>query len=860
MSNSEQNLFKFDSDDLNLSFSYLWSSLKKISTAYQELSKQFLDLKSKNEAFESHYSHEIENSKQFVDRIKILEQKNYELNEMVDSFKRRNEDYNQEILDLKKYRNDYELVNTSFEDLVAQYEKLKSELSQFENLENEYNNEKELNKKLSELNESYLSKLSTLENENIDFSFAQKEIIRKNHELNEKNDELIRYKNRIAELESIELENKALKADRNHLINKVADLETQLNESATSYSKFNELLEKEKANFDQQLNSIIKERDEINEIKLIQDKTIEDYSGQNLNLRLEISSYEKKINAHEDLLKKSITDLENTAKERDSIASQYADYESLKASISSLELDLNDKKQSYQDLFTKYLSLETSVYDYLAEIEKLQEFEKENQILKGNIDKINQELLDSKNEHIELLSKNKDLENKISDLKIETELISEELQKKETELNRIISERNENSIFNIDLNDKIKELETICRSLKNELTQSQNNLAQARIDNEDIVQISKKREFKINELENLVLELKNDLDLKTNEYNDISEKLLQSEIESRQNENMAESTFTKTTELEEDLKITKMNLDLVEAKLNDCQSQLSDLHLKYVEEHSKAINYSINYSNIESELNEKTLEIEKLKKVIFDYAAQLQLKNNELDEIILRIEDFVRNDRSKELSEEINVLETYLSRKDEEIHQLKELLNDKSKDELIARLNEKVNSLVQTIDNKALELEKYSGLNEKHQSLEMQYNNLQKQKEIIDEECKIKESQITVLLEKIEFIKTNDKSDEHNLAIKNLTAYSDELQFELRLLNEEKELLKSQLNDFKIRNFEIEEKLLNSDDLLKEKDFKISKLDSEITNLNQLLNQETEKRKRLLNKIDAKIIELEKSL
>lgn len=1038
---SENNLTEIESDDLKLSFSELWESLKKISDSYQDLSKQYLDVRNKNESYEMKFSNEMEAAKDYENRILILEQKNFELNDVINSLNRKGEEFSSELIELKKFRNDYQLLSANFDDLIAQNERYKHDLSVFEEIESKFNNELELNKTLTQLNDEYLNQLGKLENENIDFSFAQKEIIRKNHELNEKNDELNKLKTRIAELESTELENKALKADRNHLITKVEETESRMSSIASTSDKFNEILDRERNEYNALIGELTNDLNNLKEITDVQEKTIDEYSGQNLNLRLEISGYEKKIISLDEIVKKSIFEIESLAKDRDDLNNKYTDYDLMKSEIFNLQSIIDEEKSNYSELEVKFQTLENSLFDYIerinllnseianrnSEIHRINEEKNENSIfnidwneriedltkviknLKHQLNDTEKDLTAAKQEIIELkatypndTTKNDELNEKIYSLEKEIELrnseiillkeivsqyeqessqneslilnsinkaddiadelklsnlnnevtlskyldlqlrydelnskyledhskvinnfitsnnleneivgkqldnellkkeilnLSNQLQSKENEINelfRVLNESKEHDrtgelseeILNmesyiskkdeeidllknriLELNLKIEEKnndlkvyeELSTRLLANEtlLTESEFNLNSAKNEIEEINSLSPSNVIRIEDLNNKIYQLEQIIQMKNQELESTKESLSQYHEESSQNESLILNSINKADDITEELKIVKLRLEESLTKYQELINQNEELNIKYLEDHSKVIANFLEKNHFENQIAALQIEIESLKADIFSYAIQLQSKENEINDLFRVINEVKKIDRTSELSEEIINMESYIAKKDEEIDKLILALKDSTKDDIILRLNEKIDSLNSSLETKKAEFYDYEQLKINLKNAESIISNLEYKKESLEGELLIKNTEISVLEDKIEIIKRSDRTEEKSLSIQNLEAYSDEIQLELRIAKDERDSLKNQIDWLKENNFKNEELKAELIEQIKDKEDKIIEQSKEIYFINNKLNNEIESRKKISELIDFKIIELE---
>jgi len=507
-----------------------------------------------------------------------------------------------------------------------------------------------------------------------DFEFAQKDISRKNIDLNDRTLEIQKLKDDYADAQSVIFRLRRKEIDLADSLDKIVELEKQLIDFDCKYKELSNHYETEKVGYFALKSSLDEEIKELKHIIHSHEQTISELMGQVLQYQTHTDEYNNLSNSLNNNLKSTINEWNNTKQE----------LEDANNKINSLVLELE------------------SANNNLVELERLKNLEKEN------------------NDYIELL------ENEIANLKQSTQQFSNEIDyfkvmtEELTKKNNILSlelneEKNNFALLNQSLNlkaDFITEKEAKIAELNAKLSTIQNKLEnEKKLNNELSVELM---DYNI---------LKNRFDILDEEYdrcnkengnlqeqnrtlkNDISS--FESEIKRyhTQNETLISDINCIQTEFE-NFKLAAYDFDAIKSESFELKEKLrisndiinefnSELAAKAEQFHS----LSVKYDNLLSEWDRMKYESENLNSQVIDLeqnVATLIEKINNYDLVISESDRLIslQNEQFEELNNELEQLTNtfhQLSILEEEISNLRSIIENN--EAIIQNKDEEINSL-----------------------------------------------------------------------------------------------------------------------------------------------------------------------
>ncbi|XP_039256558.2 uncharacterized protein LOC120333254 isoform X1 [Styela clava] len=643
-----------------------------------------------------------------------------------------------------------------------------------------------------------------------------------------KNEQISSFENQLENDEKTE-ETEESSVTNEELLNKISDLESELEEIIMAKEEASRFLEDAKENHEKiiiEMSEVIQKKDD--EIKILEE---------NLSKNTESESV---------TAKEGLDDLKSNLTEKESeILDCRQQIDSLEKKCESLQQEISQRKVSNKDDdgigFAADLDQELidNLYDQVAEL-KIQINEKDEQIA---------ELLNSlesmkagntlRTSDIGLQQENENLKSKIHDLtegmKLKEEEFSNEIQSYSEQNEKLLKEicegNQSNEIFS---SETLKQKDEEILNLNAEIERM--NCSQKDLD-EKISELSTQLQEKVSEL--------NVFQQKTTELEEKSQ-VMKNNLEQREMELLAE--IKKKTEIIASLEAMK---EVLENKLNDEKTDYEKQDVSRDEE--ILLNNSGNERNDveKDENNEKTQNLPNLEDELQERISEIKLKDKEIEELLKH---------KKEAHLKISELETLCSSEQEAMSELKRQLLDlskslekedakitdlkKTKTDLEEELHsikqdrekvlEEIGQLKQDLEKKDSEIDKV------REGLGIQENlNLEEvtsEKVYLEEKCACLQESIKSMEEMIEELKTNQNES---------YAENEKLQeeiSELRKTKDDLQILKSDLEDQldelskMLKKYEESENSKNKEIALLQTDLEIEKeksssLDSELKSM-----------------------------
>ena len=566
--------------------------------------------------------------------------------------------YSSTFSELKQEKEEYK---KAFEAIKAEKNMLQEKLESIPSLSEKYNElvsntlpnlENQLleEKNKADLLELEKEKLKLELEEDIEsrdnFHHVQKELARKNHELNKRADQMLKYREEISNLESkvIELENRTKESELEDdfvsrssfedVKEKLNQKDIDLNSSDDKVMKLREKisdLENEMKESELDNNLIIGESIEhVREELILRDQELEEEAVQILNLNSRIIELEKML-----------IDIQN-GKNNDEVENAY---ENMKAEIESLHKknkELESQKYTILEQSEELqLKLDSNEKEYSSKIEELtdkyDEQNKQFEQIYNEYETISQEKNDIEIQFDELISKKEKNEHYASEISEKLSLFQErvniiekeklsEIAEFQSRIDDLKNERNENENqirTNLEviskLEYKLKRLEPECDQLKERI-----------ILNEKELDIQKANLDKVDELENETGILSNNLLIKENAISELKEKVNELEVYKSQLELKKQSLIEAKKQTEEkDSEVWNLTNEIESLK------QVSVKDKKKLIILSNQIDYlHKSLKNGDSEIIAGNMKITELEETITKY-EQIKSKDRQKKELLL---------------------------------------------------------------------------------------------------------------------------------------------------------------------------------------------------------------------------------
>lgn len=688
----------------------LGNSNSELTAINQDLSGRLGNLASDMEALQAEYSAATEK----INSLELLSGANSQL-----------------LAELRKYELELSQLRIHHEGLKIDYN---NSLNKADELANQVDNMSREMLKLSELEDEkvgFLNKIKQLETQCADFEFSRQEIVRKNKDIFDKNNEIRFLRDRVSELDSKMFE-----------LNRLRDEFHQ--------SKENELRHLE---IIQELNAQISGLQAQLEIakKKIEDRTTEH------NLELE-------------LIRKDFVDLRNKYHDLDKSKQEIVNVQlGLVRDIEKYQSEISDKDEKIEGLISQISELTDTAEQYFNEIERLltandlikvlqqENLEQSNKIQELEADFADvqavRDIISVKDSVIEQLnldiaSANQTIETIQNDFRIQLENIKSEY--------NLLSEKNEAQ------HKQIAELMTAKSELSVQFKAiSQYNSAykeSIKIFEEKNLQYEKSKLY-IADLENQIIELEDKI-----EQVNISVDAKNREL--ADNETLIETYKKETEDKSEQIKLLNLNISSIENELNTKAELIIELE-------QSISNITQQRNEMFEQLNDKEAILKEIESVLEDNKNSIELKDEQLSQLnrqIDKLKENIEDLEGKETLAQLEVLEL-----NDELRTIKN--NETELQEKINLLNDKNLRLIEAA-------EKGEVLRKELLELESNYNNILNERNALRNQNNEQNEQITVLL--AENTELSDKID--NLS-NNYTQFSSTKEIELTGVNSKYEQL-----------------------------------------------------------------------
>ena len=802
-----------------------------IISLFNEKDKHFSSIEKDNKTLKNKIIELEKNAEKYTEEIELLKNRNNSLN-------KKNEALQKEIQDSKKEIE--EQAEKSF--FLSSVIDDKVDKEDYDDLENQFNQEKEKNLKL------------------------KKKIDQLNEQISQKEEEIIKTKNKTNSQENIIKENE----------NKINNLNDQLNKNK---DKYNELLK----NYNNILAKIEEDerklKNDIDNLNLSEkyQKFINMEKPELIKFIIDKDTYIEKIQNENSSHKNKIKDLNNLKQElEEEINKNKTMINNLNKNITSLENELKEanssKAQLEKNLNEKEAEIKKEKYEKEKLDDNLSNEKKKNELLMNDNKNMKNEIISQKeniskanNEISSLQNKNKEKEEQINSLTKEKDILSknykdlldkynEQLantkQKEEIasmaiqnlnltgeylklanmskdQLISLIIEKDKylkmTEDLNKDLNEKIEKInneknlvDDECNKLKLKIVDLEKNNS---LLNQDIEHINKDLENVKTDKNNLISDLDKEKTQKE-KYIKESESLKEQIKELNININNLKNDIQKLNEenLSKDDSIAKLEnkISSMQSLINNLEKQKSDLSNKYSELIDKSNSQLEKINNFN--LKEKT-ELDLISKLNLSNEYQFLSSKTKADLISLIIE---KDNLNKKLEEEKNELNNKISGLDKiKIELEKNLADFEAKNNT---LNNKIKNLENEINTMKNEIENL-------QKEKSELNNLLKEEKKSGEKMKTANDLLNKENTKIDILnKENKKLSEEIINLKDIiTKTNDELSLNKKNLEEkeninnnltkELEALNTQYNDL-LNNYNSQKLFLENKEKAKEEALK----------------------------------------
>ena len=630
-----------------------------------------------------------------------------QLNSLVISKKENEQRLNESIEKMNLSQHLLYLVNMDKADIISLFNEKDKYFTSTEN------NNKELQKKIKELEKDVLQK-----NEEIkDVKYNNNMLIKKNEMLQNEIDDSKKEMQEQAEKSFLLSSVIDDKIDREDYEN----LENQLNEEKEKNLKMKKNIDELNEEISKKEEDIIRSKNKINS----QDNIIKENESKINNLNEQIKQNNDKFNELMEKYKNLISKIEE-------------DERKLNNAIENLNLS-----EKYQPLINKekpdLIKLIIERDDYISKIEN------ENSLNKGEINdlkSINQQLNEEINKNKAMINDlNKkifSLENDLNASNTEKNQLQKNLLNKEEELNK---EKTEKEKIEKNLSDEKKKNELLLndnKNMKNEIITQKENISKA---NNEISLLQNKN----NEKDEQINSLTKEKDILNKNYKDLLNKYNQQLTNTKEKEKRASIAIQNLNLTGENLKLANMSKDQLISLIIE-----KDKYLKMTEDLNK-------------DLNEKIEKITKEKNLIEEECNTLKLNIVDLEKKISLLEqdnEHINKDKENLILEKNNLIADLQKEKEQKENYIKELETLK---EEINELNQKINTYKNVINNLTTENntkdENIKNLENKITSLQSQLSDIENQKNELFEKYKELIDKSNAQLEKLKNLNTKEKNE-----------------------------------------------------------------------------------------------------